>query len=54
MFTVFDAVDVRVKPVDGVHAVLKVAVAHVGVDGGMRLGDGSSEEERVHGPLEVL
>lgn len=52
--TVFDAVDVRVKPVDGLHAVPEVTVAHVSVDGGLRLGDRSGEEEGVRGPLQVL
>lgn len=51
--TVLDAVHVRVKPVDGLHAVAEVAVAHVRVDGRLRLGDRRGEEEGVRGPLEV-
>lgn len=54
LLTVLDAVDIGVKPVDGLHAVFEVAVAHVGVDGRVRLGYGCGKKERVRCPLEVL
>lgn len=54
LLTVFDAVHVGIKLVDGIHAVLEVAVAHVRVDGRLRLRNSCCQKERLDRPPQVL
>jgi hypothetical protein len=52
--SIFDRVHIRVAPVNSIHAVAKLAVAHVGVDLRCRSCDRSCETKSVDRPTKVL